>query len=79
MRKINKKIKVDIILALLICLVVFTFSNFKWIKNSNIKTVKQEIAQDSLFNNVKEIQTSCCSNQENIESIFERKLSDYAS
>jgi len=74
MRKINNKIKSGLILALLICLVIITFSNFK-----SIRTIQQEITQDPLFNNVKEIKTSSCSNQENIEAIFERKLSDYTS
>ncbi|MFX1435331.1 MAG: hypothetical protein ACFFBT_17475 [Promethearchaeota archaeon] len=79
MRKINKKVKVEIIIALLICLMIITFYNFKRIKNSNIETFNHEKNQDPLFNNVKEIKISSYSNQENIEAIFERKLSDYAS
>ncbi|MFX1317270.1 MAG: hypothetical protein ACFE9T_15515, partial [Promethearchaeota archaeon] len=74
MRKKIKKIKVGLILPLLICLVIINFNDLK-----KIETINQEINQDPLSNNAKDIKISSCSNQENIEAIFERKLSDYGS
>ena len=75
MRKIDKKIKVGFIILFLICFAIISFQNFKRVNNLNIK---YQIVGELTISDNKEVKTSSCNNQENIEDIFERKLNDYS-
>ena len=79
MKRTNKKTKLVVIIAFIVCITTIPLQNFRKINDLNIGNFKQQINEVPPFIDEMAIESSSCSNQENIEAIFERKLNDYAS